>query len=290
METKDNVSMFASGISNTDINTSTDYACPENIWQKREGVQYNDFIHETYYSKTCEMERGYSILLPLNYSENRKYPVLYMLHGIFGDEYSFSSNENTGMRTIFANMASDKMTKEMIVVFPNTYATKDPDAKPGFSYEECLPYDNFVNELVCDLMPVIEQRYSVASGRENTIVGGFSMGGRESLYIALLKPELFGYAFAVSPAPGLIPSKDRFMEHKGSLKESEISFKAGVTKPQILIMCGSIDSVVGKFPETYHKLMTANNVEHTWYELLNADHDDQSIRSGTYNFLKNIYR
>lgn len=264
--------------------------CPNEAVAKREGVEYPRFTHFTYYSETCGMERGANILLPAGYSESKKYPVLYMLHGIFGDENSFVGDSSNGMQTIWTNMALDGVAEEMIVVLPNMYAKTEESQAPGFSAEACLPYDNFVNDLAADLMPYIEANYSVLCGRENTAVAGFSMGGRETLYISLLKPELFGYVCAISPAPGLVPGEDHFMKHPGSLKEEEVCFADGVTQPQIMILCGTKDSVVGTFPKSYHELMEKNGVEHIWYEVPGADHDNRTIKSGIYNFLHRVFR
>lgn len=54
-------------------------------------------------------------------------------------------------------------------------------------------------------MPYIESHYSVKTGKDNTAIMGFSMGGRESLYISMKRPDLFGYVGAVCPAPGVSP-------------------------------------------------------------------------------------
>lgn len=270
----------------TDVEIEID--CPASAYEKREGTDYSDFVHFTYYSETCGMDRGANVLLPAGYSEDKKYPVLYMLHGIFGDENSFKNDSN--MKTIWANMAADCVTDEMIVVFPNMYAKTEPGQAPAFTAEACLPYDNFVNDLVNDLMPYMEANYSILTGRENTAVAGFSMGGRETLYIALLKPELFGYACAISPAPGLVPGADMFMTHPGSMTEEEVRYADGVVQPEILILCGTKDSVVGTFPKEYHELMEKNGVAHTWYEVPGADHDNRTIISGIYNFLHRVFR
>ena len=52
-------------------------------------------------------------------------------------------------------------------------------------------------------MPYIEKTYSVKTGRENTAITGFSMGGRESLLIGMQRPDLFSYIGAICPAPGV---------------------------------------------------------------------------------------
>ena len=154
----EDLSSFATGIKTEDeaeaadttfvLNDEIENRCPVIYEATRGNVSYGEFTHGTYYSKTCGMERGYSILLPADYSEDKKYPVLYLLHGIFGDEYSFSQDKSNKIREIVGNMAADGNIDETIVVCPNMYATSDPDQKPGFDSKSVLPYDNFINDMM----------------------------------------------------------------------------------------------------------------------------------------------
>ena len=73
----------------------------------------------------------------------------------------------------------------MIAVFPYIYASEKQDSCSGMNEENNAAYDNFINELTNDLMPYIESHYSVKTGKDNTAIMGFSMGGRESLYISM---------------------------------------------------------------------------------------------------------
>ena len=301
----EDLSSFATGITSEDtdidsdkestsdagfiMNDEIDERCPAKYDTKRNDVSYGEFTHDTYYSETCGMERGYSILLPADYSEDKEYPVLYLLHGIFGDEYSFSNDGNNRIKEIVGNMAADGLIEETIVVCPNMYATSDPDQKPGFDSVSVLPYDNFINDLVNDLMPHIEEKYSVLTGRENTYLAGFSMGGRETIFITLKRPELFGYVCAISAAPGIVPAQDSFMKHDGQMSESEMKFADGALEPNVFIICcGTRDSVVGTFPKQYHELLETNGSNHIWYEITGADHDNTAIKSGLYNLFKQI--
>ena len=271
------------------INDEIEERCPLTYTTKRADVKYGEYTHGTYFSETCGLERGYSILLPEGYSKDKQYPVLYMLHGIFGDEYSFSRDEGNKIKEIVGNMAADGLIEETIVVCPNMFAATDPAQQPGFTSEACLPYDNFINDLVNDLMPFIEKEYSVLTGRENTYLGGFSMGGRETIYITLQRPELFGYVCAISAAPGVVPTEDKFMKHDGQITEEEMHFADGAITPDIFIICcGSKDSVVGTYPKSYHEILEKNGTGHIWYEINGADHDNNAINSGVYNLFKQI--
>ncbi len=282
-QTKEKLAMENFGIIN-----EMSQQLPAAAFKERTDVQYGTVKHETYYSKTCRMERPFNILLPAGYDGQKKYPVVYFQHGIFGDENSIIQDDNNKVKQIAANLAADGKAKEMIFVFGHMYATDDPNQKPGFDPKAVLPYDNFLNELVNDLMPYIESHYAVLTGRDNTAVCGFSMGGRESLYIGLNRPDLFGYIGAIAPAPGLVPGKDGYMAHDGSLQESQVKFEN--TIPHfVMICCGTQDSVVGKFPKSYHELFKANAVDHEWFEVQGADHNHIAIRTGLYYFIQRIF-
>jgi enterochelin esterase-like enzyme len=138
-------------------------------------------------------------------------------------------------------------------------------------------------------MPYIESNYSVLTGRENTYLAGFSMGGRETIFITLQRPELFGYVCAISAAPGIVPAKDKFMVHEGQISEDEMKFADEATEPNVFIICcGTRDSVVGQFPKQYHELLETNGANHIWYEINGADHDNNAIKSGLFNLFKQI--
>ena len=258
--------------------------CPFVLNLRKPGEKIGEKISTKYYSKTCEKERNVIISLPANYSSEKKYPVLYVLHGIFGDEKSMVGTEQTGTRVLFNNLMLKGMMEETIIVYPYMFASKTMDVCTGFTQENFDAYDNFVNDLVDDLMPFMKENYSIKEGRENTAVAGFSMGGREALAIGIYRPDLFGYICAIAPAPGLVPGKDGFALHVGQFKEEEISYGEGVTPPYTLILCGDKDSVVGKFPESYDELYTENGVPHDWYVVNKSDHGDPAISSGLYNF------
>lgn len=260
--------------------------CPKEVSESVAGREYGRVEHITYHSETTGLERGANVLLPPGYDPEKQYAALYFQHGIFGDEYTLTGDANNAIPQILGNLAAQGRAREVIAVFPDMYATSDPELKPGFSEEEVAPYDNFINELTQDLIPCIESRYSVQADRESRGILGFSMGGRETLYIGVNRPDLFGYVGAISPAPGLTPAKDWAMSHPGQLQEEELCFPQGAQTPELLMVCcGTQDSVVGKFPESYHQILENNHVEHLWYEVPGADHDSQAIRSGLYNFM-----
>ncbi len=258
--------------------------CPSEYTKRNSDVTYSNVIKTTYYSTTCEKNRPVNIVLPAGYSEDKDYPVLYVLHGIFGSQNDMNNNSVT-----IQNMMTKGIAKDMIVVYPYMYASKTQDTCTAIDKENVAAYDNFVNDLVTDLMPFMKENYSIAEGRENTAIAGFSMGGRESLAIGLQRPDLFGYVGAIAPAPGLVPGRDWAMAHEGQFTEEELVFDN--EKPILLmICCGDKDGTVGQFPKSYHNIFEKNKVEHVWWEIPGSDHGDPAISSGIYNFCRYIFQ
>jgi len=264
---------------------------PESAKAYVDGNDYGKLEHSVYYSKIAEKEKGINVLLPPGYTTEKKYPVLYLLHGIFGDEYSMIGNKNKGNAVTLANLMNQELASEMIVVFPFMYTSKTQAQCTAIDEANVFCYDNFIDELTTSIMPYIAEKYSVLEGRENTAIYGFSMGGRESLACAFYRPDLFKYVGAVAPAPGLVEGTDKFMYHKGQFAEADVKFDESKTYPDLLMLCaGDEDSVVGKFPSSYHELFVKNEVKHIWWIIPGSNHGDPAITSGIYNFAKRIFK
>lgn len=243
----------------------------------------------TYYSSTAGRNKTANVLLPDGYNKNEKYPVLYVNHGIFGDENSML----TGMsiRELAGNLVQSGEAVKMIIVFPQMFSSNTMTSPGGMDQATCVGYDMFLDDLTKDLMPYMEQNYSIKTGRENTAISGFSMGGRESLYIGVMRPDLFGYIGAACPAPGVTPGSDMFMSHPGNMQESEFRIKDTSNYPYLwLITGGTNDSVVGTFPQKYHNILTTNGQDHIWQEIQGGGHDASCVVPMMYNFMRNIFK
>ena len=257
---------------------------PEEILEKRDDVVYPQFKKYTYYSRTAERDTPVNVLLPSNYSEDKNYPVLYILHGYYDNE-DWMAREIVHIPEMLTNLVLNGEAKEMIVVLPYIYCSKDMPYCTGMDTQNTLNYDNFINDMMTDLVPFIEENFSVAKGRENTAITGFSMGGRESLFIGISHPEMFGYIGAVCPAPGLT---------KGSgdpwqLESSELVFND--KSPYLLLLSAAEnDGVVGSNPALYKRIFTRNEVEHLWHTMSSTGHDASSVTPHLYNYFRMIFR
>ena len=133
----------------------------------------------------------YCVILPPRYGEdaNRRYPVLYYLHGLGDNQQMFV---RSGGFNLIEELWDRHEIGDFILVSPAGYASFFMNSYDGrFRYE-----DFFIQEF----MPFIENRYRVAARRESRGIGGISMGGYGALRMAFLHPQLFGSVSAHSAA------------------------------------------------------------------------------------------
>ena len=175
----------------------------------------------TFRSSILNKEKAFALYLPKGYeSSQRRYPVLYLLHGGTG-------NQNDWIQKGELQRIADKAIEEgksapMIIVMPDaemTYYMNNVDGKYQFE-------DFFVQELI----PYIEKEYRCRTGKQYRAISGLSMGGYGSLLYAIHHPELFSACAAMSPGIRTdeqindMPHKDylrRYGSAMGELKEGE---------------------------------------------------------------------
>ncbi|MBR3025998.1 MAG: family 43 glycosylhydrolase [Oscillospiraceae bacterium] len=251
---------------------------PNDSKQEKAGVQYGTVKSGTYHSTTCNRDKPYNILLPAGYSTDKKYPVLYVMHGYWEnqDRMIIKGNGTMYTRQIIGNAIASGEAEDMIVVFPYIYSSATQKDCTAMDEPNNQAYDNFINDLTKDLMPHIEKTYSIKTGRENTAITGFSMGGRESLLIGMKRPDLFGYVGAICPAPGVSGS------FKWASEEEAPSL--------VFITAGSNDTVVYDNPKNYHNNFEKNGVPHIYHYVNGGYHGDNSIHAHIYNFVRYVFK
>lgn len=260
---------------------------PEIYEKNVKGVKYPEFQKHIYYSSTAERDTSVMVLLPPDYSEDKKYPVLYILHGFY-DDGSWMARPEVCLSSIYGNLLAKGEAEEMIIVLPYIFCDKNMPCCTGMDLANCFAYDNFINDLTTDLIPFIESEFSVAKGRENTAITGFSMGGRESLFIGFKRPDLFGYIGSVCAAPGLVEIPNSHL-HPGQMNEAEMTFTEN-SPCLIFISSSEADDVVGSSPDSYRKIMTENGVEYLSHIMACTGHDHTSVKPHLYNFLKMLFK
>ena len=244
--------------------------------------------HITYFSAKANHEKGANVWLPPGYDKNKQYPVFYVNHGYGGDESAMLNG--MGVREIASNLIKSGEAEPMIIVFTNQYTHPQRTVATGNGAEDVPYYDAFVEDLPGSLMPYIESHYPVKTGRENTAIAGFSMGGRESLYIGIMCKDKIGYIGAGAPAPGIFPTKDHIMDHPGCLSQDEIRIDPPYQPYVLMIAGGTNDGMVGSYPEQYHNLFTEHGTDNIFIPVPGGGHDGSTVIPLMYNFIRCLFK
>ncbi len=146
--------------------------------------------YKTFQSKLLNRDVRYGLYLPPSYaaSANRKYPVLYFLHGLNENEMRWSTRGMTDLK--LDKMIADGKIGEFIVAVPFGATSFYTNARSGSA-----PWEDAI---VKEFVPLVESSYRVNAARNTRGISGISMGGYGALKIAMKHPELFGSVSAHS--------------------------------------------------------------------------------------------
>ncbi len=215
------------------------------------------------------------VYTPPGYSPNEKYPVLYLLHGIGGDEWEWKNGGKP--EVILDNLYAEKKLTPMIVVMPNGRAQTD-DRPIGNVYAGAPAFEKFEGDLLKDVIPFIEANYPTKTGAENRALAGLSMGGGQSLNFGLGHLDTFASVGGFSSAPNtrspekLLPNPD---EAKAQLK-------------LLWISVGDKDGLFS-FSQRTHRYMAEHNVPHIW-QVQPGGHDFNVWKQDLYHFSQLLFR
>jgi len=139
----------------------------------------------TYYSTTLERFRRMHVNTPPGYETSaQRYPVFYLLHGAMDCDDSWSSVGRAGF--ILDNLIAAGKAKPMVVAMPAGHTGP-------FRFGSPLSMDDFIADFTGDVMPYVEGHYRVHADRAHRALAGLSMGGGQTLSIAMSRLEDFGY-------------------------------------------------------------------------------------------------
>jgi enterochelin esterase-like enzyme len=230
-----------------------------------------------YNSKTVGNTRKALVYLPPQFSKDKKYPVLYLLHGIGGDEKEWLINGNPGV--ILDNLYAENKAEPMIVVLPNGRAMKDDRATGDiFDKEKVNAFATFEMDLLKDLIPYIEKNYPVIKDREHRAIAGLSMGGGQSLNFGLGNLDIFAWVGGFSSAPN-------------TKKPEELVPDPEVTKKKLKLLwisCGDKDRLIS-FSQRTHDYLQTVNIPHIYY-VEPGYHDFKVWKNDLYMFSQLLFK
>jgi len=213
-----------------------------------------------------------SIYTPPGYSTAQKYPVLYLMHGIGGNETAWLASEGNA-NNVLDFLISKQLAKPMIVVLPDGNVD---GASDGFAA--------FGDVLLKDLIPWVESKYSTLTDADNRALSGLSMGGGQTFNFGFPNTNIFHYIGPYSPAPNT--------QQPTALVKDVAALKT--TVKVIFISCGSGDGICYSAngngnSQTWDKYLDQNNVPHTYYVKQGAIHDKNFWNRSLFHYAQRLF-
>jgi enterochelin esterase-like enzyme len=186
-------------ISESNANVWSMVYVPGASFMDASNVPHGSVASVPYFSTSLNAWRRLHVYTPPGYEANgNKYPVLYLLHGAGDNDHSWTSVGRANY--IMDNLIAGKKAKPMVIVMTAGHTPASPDAGRGGGFLSAT--DAFAKEFVTDVMPLVEKRYRVMTDRAHTAIAGLSMGGSQTLNIAI--PNLQRFAYIGVYSSGLI--------------------------------------------------------------------------------------
>ena len=248
---------------------------PDAIFERREAIPHGTLELIEYDSKTVGTRRKMNVYTPPGYTKDKKYPVVYLLHGIGGDETEWIRFAHPA--ELFDNLIADGKMVPLIAVFPNGRAQKD-DRAGNNPFASAPAFAVFERDLLDDVIPAIEARYSVKTDRESRALAGLSMGGGQTLNFGLTHLDRFAWIGGFSSAPNTKPPAELVPAPAAATKQLKL----------LMLTCGSKDGLM-EISQTFHAYLKAQGVPHVWHVDGHA-HDPAHWRSSLHGFVQRLFR
>lgn len=248
---------------------------PPGIDKERENVSRGLLEMISYESKSVGAARKMYVYTPPGYSKEKKYPVLYLLHGIGGDETEW--NRFAHPNILLDNLLAEGKVKPMIVVMPNGRAQKN-DRAEGDVFRSAPAFAAFEEDLLKDVIPTIEARYSVQADREHRALAGLSMGGGQALNFGLAHLDTFAWIGGFSAAPNTRPPAELVPDATAAKAKLKLLWLA----------CGKRDGLI-RISQGVHAYLKENGIPHVWH-VDGYAHDPTEWKYNLYLFSQRIFR
>jgi enterochelin esterase-like enzyme len=268
----------------------------------RQGIATGRVERVEYTSSVTGGKKPAMVYTPAGYSSSQKYPVLYLLHGIGGNETHWSGPGAAA--AILDNLIADRKAVPMIVVMPHGRSSNEPETalfggRGGRGARGAAPegaaaggrrggagmavefqaYAAFERELLSDLIPFIESKYSALADREHRALAGLSMGGGQSLNFGLGNLDTFAWVGGFSSAPNTMPP-------------AQLVRDAAVARQKLKLLwvsCGDQDSLFN-ISEGVHNYLVEQKVPHIWHVDVGGGHTFPVWKNNLYHLSTLLFR
>lgn len=151
-------------------------------------------VTDSLQSQALQCVQKYNVYLPDGYDANKEYPVVYLLHGLYG-RYSDWVRQG-GMKAVVDPLMANGEACQMIIVMPNAGDFDVHHYQNGYFNMPDWPYEDFFFQ---EFLPEVERKYHCGGSKDRRAVMGLSMGGGGSIVYAQRHPDLFSSAYGMSP-------------------------------------------------------------------------------------------
>lgn len=225
-------------------------AAPVGFDLAKDDVPHGKLETVEYDSQSVGTKRKLVIYTPPGYSADKKYPVLYLLHGIGGTEEEWKAAG--AVNIVMDNVLATGKAVPMIVVMPNGRAQAN-DRAEGNVYATAPAFAVFDKDLLGSVIPFVESHYSTYKDREHRGLAGLSMGGGQSLNFGLGNPDTFAFVGGFSSAPNTFPPA-QLGTNADKLKTLKV----------LWVSCGDKDGLMG-VSQGVHRMLKEKDVPHIWH-------------------------
>ena len=249
-------------------------------------------VHKVWYdSDALGSSRRMTVYTPAGYETGEEsYPVLYLLHGMGGDEDAWS--ELGRAVQILDNEIAAGRARPMIVVMPNGNALRK--AAPGYTGDGMYiaegqhsvdPEQQFVKAFP-EIMDYVEKNYRVRTDKENSAVAGLSMGGGHAWRLGLEYPDAFDYIGMFSPAVRWNGSGVDEADDPALVAMLESQFQ---NPPKEYLIAIGTDDFLYPLNESYRKLLDQNGIAYEYWES-DGGHTWRNWRNYLVDFLPTLFQ
>ena len=165
----------------------------------------------------------------------------------------------------------------MIVVMPNGRAQKN-DRAEGDVFRTAPAFAAFEDDLLKDVIPTTESRYSAEADREHRALAGLSMGGGQSLNFGLAHLDTFAWIGGFSSAPNTKPPAELVPDPVATKQKLKL----------LWLSCGNKDGLI-RISQGMHAYLKEEDVPHVWNVDSNG-HDPAHWRNNLYHFVQQIFQ
>ncbi|WP_313073335.1 sialate O-acetylesterase [Lacrimispora sp.] len=236
---------------------------PSGYDQFKNNIPHGQVSYITYQSTATNSQRRARIYLPPGYSTNNKYSVMYLLHGIGGNEDEWYNNGAPNV--ILDNLIAAGKIQPFILVLPNGNATGN-GVRDG--------WENFTKDLTNSLVPYIESHYSVYTDAQHRAIAGLSQGGAQSLNIGLPNVDKFPYIGGFSSSP-ITKQVNQLFPDGGT--------KVKANSKLLFLSCGTSDGLISN-NNRVRDYCKSNNIRYTEWLLPGKGHDWSVWKPSLWNF------